>query len=137
MAGKATVFDYETIGDILIVTPKRDVTSFRDHELRDAYNEAYRQLMSGSLRNIIFDLSHLDHFGSTFVGMMLRLAKRSGDNGGSTVLCHMSDNVRHILKQLMLLENPKTGFLWRQMPTRANAVEWIESTQESDEEPNV
>ncbi|MCH2203712.1 MAG: STAS domain-containing protein [Fuerstiella sp.] len=130
MAGNATVFDYETIGDILIVTPVRDLTSFRDQELRNAYNEAYRQLMNDSLRHLIFDLSHLDHFGSTFVGMMLRLAKKSCDNEGSTVLCHLSDNVGHILKQLMLLENPKTDFLWKRTETRANAIKWIQSPQE-------
>jgi hypothetical protein len=100
------------------------VISLRDGDMRDAYNEAYRLFVTGSACHLMFDLSNLSYFDSTFVGIMIRLAKKAS---GETVLCHLSDGIQGILKQLMLLENPKTDFFWKQMETRESAIQWLRS----------
>lgn len=127
MAPDSDAFECEINGDILLVTPVHDFSSARDNDLRDAYNEMYRQLMAGSARHLIIDFSHVSYFGSTFVGMMSRLAKRAADSGGRTVLCHLNDDARSILKQLMLLENSKADFFWKPAETREIAIQSLQS----------
>jgi anti-anti-sigma factor len=127
MTDDSGVFSYETIEDILIVTPTRDLASCRDSDMRDAYNEAYRLVVTGSTCHLVFDFSNLSYFGSTFVGIMVRLAKKVRSANGETVLCHLSDEIQGILKQLMLLENPKIDFFWKQMETRETTVTWLQS----------
>ncbi len=132
MTDSDDIFQYEGIGNILVVRPMRDFMSVRDADLRDAYNETYRRLLQDDFRHLIFDLKQLNYFGSTFVGIMIRLAKKVGDGGGRTVLCHLNDATRGILKQLMLLENAHTESLWRRAETREIAVAWLESQNASE-----
>jgi anti-anti-sigma factor len=71
---------------------------------------------------LVIDFSKLDYFGSTFVGILIRLAKRARGNGGEAYLCCLSDNMRDMLKTLMLLENTKTDFFWIPFPDQATAL---------------
>ena len=92
------VFACEQVEDsILVVVPQRDFMSARDAELRDAYNDTYRQLCADGVLHLVFDLSGLDYFGSAFVGIMIRLAKVNNNRGGRTVLCHLNDETRNKL----------------------------------------
>ena len=131
MSGNEDVFEYEVNGDILVVIPVRDFMSIRDADLRDAYNETYRRLTTEDLKHLVFDFEQLNYFGSTFVGIMIRLAKKTNGNGGTTVLCNLSDEIRSILKQLMLLENDKTASFWKRAQTREIAIEWLQTEFES------
>lgn len=121
------VFVCEQVEDILVVVPQRDFMSARDAELRDAYNDTYRKLSADGVLHLIFDLSGLDYFGSTFVGIMIRLAKVNNGRGGRTVLCHLNDETQNILKQLMLLENHQIESLWIRAETREMGIEWLKS----------
>ena len=133
VAYNSDAFECVTHGDILIVTPVRDFKSIREAELRDAYNEIYRQFMNNAVRNLIIDFTHVEYFGSTFVGVMIRLANKVRDVGGATVLCRMNDDIRGILKQLMLLEHPKTEFFWKRSDTRETAIQLL--LQEAPSQP--
>ena len=120
--------DFECVkqGDILIVTPFRDFKSVQESELRDAYNGIYRQFMESSVRNLIIDFSHVNYFGSTFVGMMIRLTNKTRSVGGETVLCCMNKDICTLLQQLMLLEHPGTKFFWKGSNTRESAVQLLQ-----------
>ncbi len=126
MTGDSEVFEFTSFDDILVVTPIRDFMSLRESELRDAYNDTYRMLMDGRIRHLVFDFEKMQYFGSTFVGIMIRLAKKTRQSGGEAVLCNVSDDMQAMLKQLMLLENTATDFFWRNSDTRASAIEWLQ-----------
>jgi len=134
MSENTGIFQFETVGDILIVVPVRDFMTVRDTDLRDAYNETYRLLSGDTVRHLIFDFAHLDYFGSSFVGILIRLARKSRGDGGGTVLVHMNDEIQRILKQLMLLENPNTDFFWKLAETRAAAIEWLNTEFQTSEQ---
>lgn len=121
------VFACEQVEHVLVVVPHRDFMSARDAELRDAYNDTCRKLSADGVLHLIFDLSELDYFGSTFVGIMIRLAKVNSGRGGRTVLCHLNDETQNILKQLMLLENHQIESLWTRVETRGIGIEWLKS----------
>ncbi len=129
MTANQSVFDYQTNEDILIVTPVRDFRMVRDSDIRDAYNETYRQLTCDSVCHLIFNFSNLSYIDSTFVGIMIRLAKKARDGGGKMVLCHLSDEIRGILKQLMLLETPNIASFWKRAETLEIALEGLQSKQ--------
>lgn len=116
------VFEYEREGDVLIVTPTGSLMEFRDSDVRDAYNETYRQLSDDDIKHLLIDFSKLSYFASTFVGMLIRLAKKARQGGGEAVLCQLSDNMRDMMKTLMLLENTKTDFFWVPFNSREEAI---------------
>lgn len=126
MTGDSNVFDFSTHDDILVVMPVRDFMSLRDSDLRDAYNDTYRLLMDGSVKHLIFDFEQMQYFGSTFVGIMIRLARKTRQSGGEAVLCNVSEEMQSMLKQLMLLENTATDFFWRNSESRADAIDWLQ-----------
>ena len=122
MTASKTVFEFEQHENVLIVTPNGPFMEFRDNDVRNAYNEAYRQLSLPEIQHLLVDFSKLDYFGSTFVGILIRLSKKVRGDGGEAYLCHLSDNMRDMMKTLMLLENTKTDFFWRQCNCRESGL---------------
>jgi len=126
MAGtEKQLFEFELSGDVLILTANGPFMEFRDNDIRNGYNEAYRLLSQPGTKHLVVDFSLLDYFGSTFVGILVRLARKARGNQGQALLCHLSDNMREMLKTLMLLENPKIDFSMHQVKTRADALQQL------------
>ena len=128
-AGKQ-VFEFERAGNVLIVAPTGSLMEFRDNDIRDAYNDTYRYLNEDETKHLLVDFSHLTYFGSTFVGMLIRLAKKARQGGGEAVLCNLSDNMKDMMKTLMLLENTKTNFFWVPFNSRAEALASLNKDQQ-------
>ncbi len=140
MSSGKQVFEYERDTDVLIVTPTGSLMEFRDSDVRDAYNETYRQLSDEEIRHLLVDFSKLSYFASTFVGMLIRLAKKTRQGGGEAVLCNLSDNMREMMKTLMLLENTKTDFFWVPFDSRCEAIAALhknegQATEDSPQTP--
>ncbi len=132
MSQDKQVFEFEQSGDILIVEANGPFMEFRDNDIRNAYNEAYRLLSEPGVRHLLVDFSRLQYFGSTFVGILIRLAKKARAGKGEAVLCNLSDNMKDMLKTLMLLENVKTDFYWVPYPTRAEALSALAAKSDAD-----
>ena len=107
---------------------------FRDSDIRNAYNDTYRYLDDADVSHLLIDFSKLSYFASTFVGMLIRLAKKARAGGGEAVLCHLSDNMKQMMKTLMLLENTKTDFFWVPFDSREEAMASLQATG-SDQAP--
>jgi anti-anti-sigma factor len=122
MSQDKQVFEFEQAGNVLVVIAHGPFMEFRDNDIRNAYNEAYRLLNEPETKHLLVDFSLLEYFGSTFVGILIRLAKKARANKGEAVLCHLSDNMKDMLKTLMILENTKTDFYWVPYPTREAAL---------------
>lgn len=119
------VFEFELTADVVIVTPHGPFMEFRDNDIRNAYNEAYRLLSEPGMRHLLMDFAQLDYFGSTFVGILVRLARKARNNSGDSALCHLSSNMRDMMKTLMLLENTKIDFAFQSYPTREAALQQL------------
>ena len=133
MTGKQ-LFEFEHLSDVLIVTPNGPFIEFRDNDFRNAYNDTYRLLSEPGTRHLLIDFSNLDYFGSTFVSILLRLSQKAHACKGEAALCHLSDNMRGMLKTLMLLENPKFGFSMTSHANRQIALEYLaDATSRSNE----
>ena len=117
------VFQFEITADVVIITPQGSFLEFRDNDIRNAYNESYRLLNEPGMRHLLIDFSQFDYFGSTFVGILIRLARKARSNKGEAALCHISIAMRDMMKTLMLLENSKIDFAFTSFPTREAALE--------------
>lgn len=129
----STPFAFEKQGNILIIVPSGSMMEYRDEDLRTAYNETYRRLCQDDTLHLLVDFSQLEYFGSTFIGMLIRLAKAARKAGGEAVLCDLSDGMKEMMKTLMLLENTKTDFFWVPFPDRAAAVDSLENKKQPTE----
>ena len=116
------VFEFEQVRDVLIVLANGPFMEFRDVDIRNSYNEAYRRLSEPDTRHLLIDFSNLDYFGSTFVGILIRLARKARTNSGEAALCCLSSGMREMLKTLMLLENPNVDFCVVPYATRDEAL---------------
>lgn len=121
------IFEFERLGSTLILIPSGQFTEFRDHDIRNAYNDAYRMVTQPEVRHLLVDFSRMAYFGSTFVGILIRLAKKVRGDGGQAVLCHLSDDMREMMNRLMLLENPRIESSWKFFATRQDALEFLGS----------
>ncbi len=106
------IFRQEQIDDILVVTAQGDLFQYRYEELRNGYNETYRALLDASIKHLVFDFKDVGHFGSSFIGMLIKLAQKVRKDGGEAVLCSLTPEMTEVLQNLMLLENVKTDFFW-------------------------
>ena len=128
MTEEKQVFEFERSGNVLIVTPTGSLMEFRDNDIRNAYNDTYRYLSEPDTKHLLIDFSKLEYFASTFVGMLIRLAKKARQGGGEAVLCKLSDNMKQMMKTLMLLENTKTDFFWVPYDSRDAALAALKET---------
>lgn len=139
MSEQKPVFEFERSGNVLIVIPTGSLMEFRDSDIRNAYNDTYRFLNEPDVVHLLVDFSKLSYFASTFVGMLIRLARKARQGGGEAVLCNLSDNMRQMMKTLMLLENTKTDFFWVPFESRDAAIASLTASDQksADAEDNA
>ena len=73
----------------------------------------------------------LEYFGSTFIGMLIRLAKKARADSGEAVLCCLSETMREMMKNMMLLENTKTDFFWTPYESKDAALTALKNGETS------
>ena len=122
------VFQFELCEDVLVVTPTGSLMEFRDADVRNAYNDTYRKLDDPAAKHLLIDFSQLTYFGSTFVGMLIRLARKARVHGGEAALCSLSDNMQQMMKTLMLLENTKSDCSWNEYASRDDAIARLQAS---------
>ncbi len=76
MSQDKQIFSFEQCGEVLILTAMGSFMEFRDNDIRNGYNEAFRQLSEPGIRHLLVDFSAMQYFGSTFVGILIRLARK-------------------------------------------------------------
>ena len=82
----------------------------REAQFRNEYNDIYRILTTTDAKHMLVDFEEIEYFGSTFIGILIRLAQRVKKGGGYSVLCNLNERMQDVLKNLMLLENVKVDF---------------------------
>jgi anti-anti-sigma factor len=91
------VFDVSSRGDVLIVAPRRNISSLADDGVQSNWREILSQTGSGH-RHVVFNFEQIDYFGSTMLEAMLVLWKRIVDSGGRMAVCNASPTIRDILR---------------------------------------
>ena len=110
-------FEIECQDDTLIVTPVSDLGEFDYLQLLDDTKETLQLIeQSDTRRNVVVDFHKTDYFGSTVLGLFVRLWKRVSSRNGRMVFCNLSEHEREILTIANLDE------LWPICDSREDAV---------------
>jgi anti-sigma B factor antagonist len=70
---------------------------------------------------VVVDLGAMDYFGSSFIGLLLRIWKQITTRGGQVVLCGVSPQARDLLHITSL------DMVWAMFKSRREAVAALES----------
>ena len=66
------MFEIEKKGDVVIVTPERDLREFEFGEIEDEGMQLLRLLESHDARSVVIDFSHTDYYGSTALSFFVK-----------------------------------------------------------------
>ncbi len=113
------IFDVETRGDTLLVTPTGDLRELAFREIESGADGLLDLLDRTQARNIVMDLCRVDHSGSTALGFFIRLWKRIRGRAGRMAFCNVSDHEKEILEVACL------DGLWPICPSREAALEAV------------
>ena len=109
-------FQIERIGEIAIITPSPDVEKMPDTMMEQAAQMVLAPLRANPPSGLIFDLSQVDYFGSTFLSFLLRCHKRVKEHGSEVVVAGASQKARELLHMTAL------DTLWALYSTRSEAM---------------
>jgi anti-anti-sigma factor len=109
-------FLYERHGDIAVIIPSPEVEKLPDNLMEQAARMVLAPLRSDPPGGLIFDLSHVDYFGSVFLSFLLRCHKRAKEAGSEVVVAGASQRARELLHMTAL------DTLWPLYANRAEAM---------------
>jgi len=90
-----SLFETETVKDIVVVTPTRDMGEF---EMASNEIPAYDQLVElTDGRSVVVDLAKTDYFGSSTIGMFIRLVKHVHSQGRAIAFCNLSKHEQEVV----------------------------------------
>jgi stage II sporulation protein AA (anti-sigma F factor antagonist) len=116
----AKVIDLEQHGDTIVLVPTVNLQESDYERIEEVARDIFELLDSRPFRNIILDFSQMDFYGSTALGLFLRLWKRARKQDGQLIFCNISDHEREILEVAHL------DHLWRICSSRSEALQAVQ-----------
>ena len=113
----ADAFRIERHGDVAIVIPSSEVESLQWELVDQASELVLAPIHDIATPLVIVDLSEVEFFGSVFLSLLLKTWKSVFQQGGTMVLCGVSDRARELLKLTAL------DTLWAIYESREEAME--------------
>jgi len=113
------LFDVERDGQILVITPTADLRESAYQDIEAAARDIFDLLARGEIKGLVLDFHRTDFYGSTALGIFVRLWKRISRCGGRMAFCNVSQHEKEILSGTRL------DTLWPICPTRADALKVV------------
>lgn len=115
-------FEIEHTAACLVASFGGEISTQRYSEFRNDYNAVCREISQMEAKLLIIDLSRAVYFGSLFIGMVVKLTTTTCSQGGRVALCGLSDQLKDLMKKLLLLErSPDSKLNLSHYPTRSEA----------------
>ena len=132
MNEKTTVFEVEYVGEVVVVEPLGDESSFRYFDIHNQANRVMRALDDPSVRGVVVDLRSVPTLGWVMTSAIVRLVRNLDYRGGMAVYCSASkSNVEQF-------SSMKLGEPWSHHDSRDDGVavirELIDNRSASSEE---
>lgn len=102
---RLNIFAIDCSDDVIIVTPGGNLGEFVVSLVeQDAETTLTTFQEKHDCRHVIIDFCHTDYFGSSALGLFVRLWKRVRERGGRMALCNLSEHEIEVLKITRLNE---------------------------------
>ena len=112
-------FSLEECGDILIVTPQRNLGELDLLGMKDSCNHIGERFKSSNSKHVVLDLGTIDFFGSSALSLFIQLWTKVSETGGKMAVCNASSNERAILHHTRL------DTIWPIFETKDDAIEAV------------
>jgi len=116
------LFDVERDGEILIVTPSSDLRESAYQDIETGARGILDLLTTGQIKGVVLDFSRTDYYGSTALGMFVRIWKRISGYGGKMAFCNVSIHEKDVL------EATRLHTLWPICATKEEALKFVGKT---------
>jgi anti-anti-sigma factor len=113
------LFDVERDEDILVITPTADLRESAYQEIEEAARGILDLLATGEIKGLVLDFHRTDYYGSTALGLFVRLWKRISRCGGRMAFCNVSPHEGEILSGTRL------DTLWPICDSKAQAIQLV------------
>jgi anti-anti-sigma factor len=113
------IFEIEQQDDILIIIPVVDLRELEYAGIEAGAQRIFELLKGSGLKHVVLDFAKTDYYGSTALGLFLKLWKRVKMQQGRMAFCNVSDHEQEILRITNL------DRLWPICPTRREALQAV------------
>ncbi len=110
------IFNVETLGEAIVVTPKGEGSSFRYQDLHLEANVIRAQISKPGVRQLVVDLHDIEYFGSEFIGALVSMLREMKTRRGIGNFCGANPQMLQVLSNMSLLR------LWPHFETREEAL---------------
>jgi len=114
-----SLFDVERDGNVLVIVPRSDLRESAYDGLETGARVIFDLLEAEPITGVVFDFHRTGYYGSTALGLFVRLWKRLSSRGGRMAFCNVSEHEQEILTVTRL------GTLWPICRSREEAVRLV------------
>jgi anti-anti-sigma factor len=118
---KSSLFELELDGETLIVTPTHDLGEFGMYRFDEEAPTLLRFWNESATRNVVVDFHRTDYFGSTTLGLLVKVHQFVKKRGGKMVICGVSRHENEVFLRTRL------DSLWPICPSRDEALALVEA----------
>lgn len=93
-----SVFKIEEQGNILILTPFRDLRELEFDAIELGAESVMQLLDQKHAQHVVIDFHNTDYYGSTALAFFVKLWKRIRATGGRMVFCGLSEHEHEVLR---------------------------------------
>jgi anti-anti-sigma factor len=111
------IFETEEQGDTVIVLPTADLRELDCQRIEAGASKIFELLTADPVKHVVLDFFRTDYYGSTALGLFLKLWKRVRDRQGGMAFCNVSEHERKILRVT------KLDRLWPICTSRSEALQ--------------
>ena len=96
------IFGVSQEGPLVIVTPAGGGDSFAYQDLHLEANALRQHMGRPGNDHLIVDLTHMDYFGSEFIGAIVSMLRETRNRQGQAMLCSASPQMFEVLQNMNL-----------------------------------
>ena len=86
----------------LVVTPTGDAVGFRDSDIQQDLRLLLSLLDGSDFDNVIVDLGGANYFGTTIIGCITGLGRKTEETGGQLAVCNASEDMQNVMRVMHL-----------------------------------
>ncbi len=122
MSSAGNSFETERVGETLVMVPQDNLNELHIEQFQQVIGQVLEQIESHEVRHIVLDFNRTEYYGSSALGVFVKLWKHVRDADGNMAFCHVSPYEREILAVTRLDK------LWTICTTREDALAAVRDT---------
>ncbi len=116
------LFDVSREDEILVLSPRRDVSSLVEDHVQAELAAVLDELRDGGARHVVVDCSRVEYFGSIMLEAMRHVWTRVRTVGGKMAICGLHERAAEVL------HISRFDTIWPVCAAREDAIQAVQTT---------